>query len=300
MFREIAGILNNHHSTRFLAVREVLVVVGTYMVYSLSKNLIDSTPVLQAFSNAWKLVALQERLGLAQEATIQVWASNYSMGFMAFLAYLYSIGLWVALMGSAILLFAFRRDLYWRLRTVFLITMGVAVIVFALYPVAPPRMLPDYGMTDVVVMLGLNPIEHSDSIFSYNRFAAMPSLHIAWSVLITLAWFKMGWKWGRLLAVAYLGFMTLAVIATANHYIMDVIGGVLLLIFALWMTGLPRRLRVLTGDRDLREMIPALTTAAFPETGYRDRYYQRTPVHVPVGPVGGPPVEIPYWDGALK
>jgi hypothetical protein len=247
---------NRGHTTRFLAIREVLLILGTYIVYSSSKNIIDPTPVLRAFSNAWEVVDFERNLGLAHEATIQNWASNYSMGFLGFLAYLYAVGLWIALIGSAALLFSFRREIYWRVRTIFLITMGVALVVFAIYPLAPPRMLPNFGMADVVVLLGLNPVEYSDSPFSYNKYAAMPSLHIAWSILIFVAWIRVGWRWGKLIAGLYLVLMTLAVIATANHYVIDVLAGGLLLIFAFWLMNANSVFRKMVEDRDLRDILP--------------------------------------------
>jgi hypothetical protein len=174
--------------------------------------------------------------------------------------------------------------------------MGTAVVIFALYPLAPPRLLPEYGMTDIVVMMGLNPVEKSDSAFSYNKFAAMPSLHIAWSVLITLAWFKVGWKPAKVISSVYLGLMTLAVIATANHYVLDVFAGVLLLVFAVWVIDLPLKVRRMLEDRDFRHLKPAWVSA-FPETGYRSAYYQSTPSAAGPLPVGGPP-ESTYWDFA--
>ena len=122
---------NTGHTSRFLATREVLVLFTTYLVYSVSKNLIDPTPILKAFSNAWSLIALENRLGLAHEATIQLWASAYSMGFMTFLAYFYSVGLWLALLGSAAFLFVYNRRMYWSLRNIYVITMISAVVIFA-------------------------------------------------------------------------------------------------------------------------------------------------------------------------
>jgi hypothetical protein len=273
MIASLKAIFKNEgRPTWCLAVRETTLIFVTYLVYSLSKNIIDPTPILRAFGNAWDVVALERSLGLAHEATIQVWASAYSMGFIAFLAYLYAVGLWVALIGSAVLLFAFKRDLYWQLRTVFLITMYTAVVVFALYPLAPPRMLPGYGMTDVVVMLGLNPVEDSKSIFGYNKFAAMPSLHIAWSSLVMLAWWRAGWGTGKIIAATYLFFMTLAVIATANHYVLDVVAGVALLGFALWLVKLPSKLKGFVQERDLRHIKLSLPMP-YPESGFYAGYH---------------------------
>jgi membrane-associated phospholipid phosphatase len=134
-------------------------------------------------------------------------------------------------------------------------------------------------MTDVATMLGLIPDAGSRTFFGYNEFAAMPSLHIAWSALIAVAWFKMKWKWGKILSSVYLVLMTLAVVATANHYVLDVVAGVLLLVFAAWAVGWPTRLKRLLEDRDMRDLrelgqMVRRWPHPFPETGFRMGYHR--------------------------
>ncbi len=297
MAKSVVGYFRNEgHTTRFLAVREVLILFSTYLVYSVSKNLIDSTPILKAFGNAWALVEFEKKLGIAHESTIQIWASLYSTGFLHFLGYFYAIGLWVALLGSAVFLFVVNRRLYWSMRNMYLVTMLTAVVIFAVYPLAPPRLLPGYGMSDVAHSLGLLPSEGSRSFFGYNEFAAMPSLHIAWSSLIVLGWFKLGWKWPKVISVAYLALMTLAVVATANHYILDVVAGVLLLMFAMWVVGLPQSVRSMLEDRDLRDLRELMRgwSQPFPESGFVGGYHRNSePARVPVN--GGMPFSDSSW-----
>lgn len=293
----IAFWRNTGHSTRFLVSREVLLLFSTYLVYSVSKNLIDSTPILKAFGNAWSLVELEKRLGIAHESTIQIWASLHSVAFLHFLAYFYAIGLWVALLGSTVYLFVRNRRLYWPMRNMYLVTMISAVIIFAIYPLAPPRLLPGYGMTDVAHTLGLLPSEGSRSFFGYNEFAAMPSLHIAWSCLIALAWFKLGGGFGKVVVSIYLALMTLAVVATANHYILDVVAGVLLLLFAMWVVGLPASVKKMLEYRDLNDLRDMMTSwpQSFPESGFRMGYHRKiNPVHAPIA------VADPFGDTALR
>ncbi len=269
---------NTGHSTRFLAIREVLILFSTYLVYSVSKNLIDATPILQAFGNAWKLVELEKTLGIAHESTIQVWASLHSIVILNFLGYFYAIGLWVVLLGSAAYLFVRNRRLYWPMRNMYLVTMLTAVVVFAVYPLAPPRLLPGYGMTDVAHDLGLLPTGGSRSFFGYNEFAAMPSLHIAWSTLIVVGWWKLGMSWAKILSLVYLAIMTLAVVATANHYILDVFAGFALLLFAMWVVGIPAGVKKMVEYRDLQDLRNVVQgwPHVFPEAGFLDGYHRST------------------------
>lgn len=219
---------------RVLAVRELSLVVGCYLAYAAAKNAFDSTPVLRAFGNAWKLVEIQKALGIDVEARVQVFVARISDVLLFAIAWFYWVGLWVGLFATAIVLFSLRRKLYFEMRTIFLVTLVSALVIFALFPLAPPRMLPGYGLTDMVNLLGLNPMENSRSVFSYNKFAAMPSLHVTWAALIALAWARAGWKWPAVAAFVYFLLMTFAVIATANHYTLDVVGGLALLAFAIW------------------------------------------------------------------
>ena len=148
-------------------------------------------------------------------------------------------------------------------------------------------------MTDVAQVLGLLPSEGSRSFFGYNEFAAMPSLHIAWSSLILFAWYKLGSKWGKIISSAYVALMMLAVVATANHYILDVVAGVLLLLFAMWVVGLPASVKKMLEDRDLRDLRGKMIgwPQLYPESGFRMGYHRSiNPVPVPVGmdaPFGG-------------
>ena len=219
---------------KFLAAREASLVVGCYLAYAAAKNAFDSTPVLKAFGNAWKLVGLEKSLGLDVEARVQVFTARASDFFLTAIAWFYWVGLWVGLIATAVVLFTLRRKLYFEMRTIFLVTLVTALAIFAIYPLAPPRMLPGYGVSDMVTMLGLNPMENSRSVFSYNKFAAMPSLHVTWAALIALAWARAGWKWPAIVGFIYFVLMTFAVVATANHYTLDVVGGLALLAFAIW------------------------------------------------------------------
>lgn len=235
MLAYLRHILTSRDLTlKALAAREVSLVVGCYLAYAAAKNAFDATPVLRAFGNAWRLVSVEKALGIDFEARVQVLTARLSDGLLHSIAWFYWVGLWVGLIGTAVILFTYRRSLYFQMRTIFLVTLVTALAIFVIFPLAPPRMLPGYGLSDMVNMLGLNPMENSRSVFSYNKFAAMPSLHVTWAALIALAWARAGWKWPAVLGFAYFLLMTFAVVATANHYTLDIIGGLALLAFAVW------------------------------------------------------------------
>ena len=119
-----------------------------------------------------------------------------------------------------------RADIYRPLRNTLLLTNVIAFAVFWLYPVAPPRMLG--GFTDVVSSTHAFGSWHTGSLASHaNEFAAMPSLHIAWAAWCTFAVWQAtpGASGLRTLAVIYPCVTTFAVIATGNHFVLDVLAG---------------------------------------------------------------------------
>jgi PAP2 superfamily len=119
--------------------------------------------------------------------------------------------------------------LYWRrperyrpARSVLFATTGLALIGFWAYPLAPPRLTPGHGFQDT-----LHPDSNPFGAFTKlaNQFAAMPSLHIAWStwcalVLVTAA----PYLWVRVLGAIYPITTLVVVLGTANHWLLDAVG----------------------------------------------------------------------------
>jgi len=215
--------------------KEIALILGFYLAFALAKNLTDPSPVLKAVSNGWGLIRLESALALNQESFIQQVVGGISLGALIGLTYFYVAGMWLALIGMAVVLFIKKRAAYVNLRRVFVFTMILGAVVFALYPLAPPRFMPGLGMTDTVTLLGLDPAPTSDSAISYNRFAAMPSLHYAWALLVMIGTFKLGGLWFKILGVTYQALMFVSIIATANHYVLDAVAGAVLLLVAMYV-----------------------------------------------------------------
>jgi hypothetical protein len=218
--------------------KEIALVVACYLTFALAKNLTDPSPVLKAVSNGWSLIRLESALALNFESLIQQVVGRISLGALIGFTYFYAVGMWLGLAGMAVVLFIKNRPAYILLRRTFVISMILGAIVFALYPLAPPRFMPGLGMTDTVTLLGLDPAPSSDSAISYNRFAAMPSLHYAWALLVMIGTFKLGGRWIKLLGFSFQALMFVAIIVTANHYVLDAIAGALLLLVALYIVNL--------------------------------------------------------------
>jgi PAP2 superfamily len=120
-----------------------------------------------------------------------------------------------------------RADIYRPLRNALVLVNVLAFVVFWRFPVAPPRMLP--GFVDVVASTHAIGSWHTGALASAaNQLAAMPSLHIAWAVWCTIVlWTISSRRWVRAVAVIYPCLTALAVLATGNHYTLDIVGGLL-------------------------------------------------------------------------
>jgi hypothetical protein len=124
-------------------------------------------------------------------------------------------------------LFVRHRDRYPKLRRVLALTTLVCLVI-QLVPVAPPRLLPDYGYVDTA-------LKYNESVYSLgfgaDQLSAMPSVHVAWAVLIAWAAARIGsgpWRW---LGAAHAVLTVLVVVVTANHFWADGIVAVGVLAF---------------------------------------------------------------------
>jgi membrane-associated phospholipid phosphatase len=124
---------------------------------------------------------------------------------------------------------------YARARTALAAVTGLAFIVFWLFPVAPPRLLPArFGIIDTLVAGSGHP-ESALISAAGDQYASMPSVHVAWAVWCAMAIYPVARHWAvRVLAIAYPLVTTLVVVSTGNHFFLDVIAGALLA-FATWV-----------------------------------------------------------------
>ena len=121
-----------------------------------------------------------------------------------------------------------RADIYRPLRNSLVLINLLGFVVFWRYPVAPPRMLG--GFTDVVAASHTLGSWHTGALASdANQLAAMPSLHLAWAAWCTVAVWRITKRPAlRALGVLYPVLTGFAVLATGNHYVLDIVGGLML------------------------------------------------------------------------
>jgi hypothetical protein len=209
---------------------ELLLVVWLCWVYDMINNLAPLRLGV-ALGHARAILHLEQTLHLDPEHALDSWlAGHHTLGLV--LSLYYDNAHFVVTLGLLGWLWWRRPDIYRPLRNSLVIVNLLGFAVFWLYPVAPPRMLK--GFTDVVAASHTFGSWHTGALASQaNQLAAMPSLHIAWAVWCTIAvWRLSGARLLRMLAVVYPCVTAVAVLATGNHFLFDIFGGLLVIAIA--------------------------------------------------------------------
>jgi hypothetical protein len=213
--------------------KEVLYIAAFYGVYSFIRNTQGSASVsaAKAFSHAREVIRVEEALGLYFEQSVQEAFLDWRP-FIQFWNLFYGTFHFVVTIAALVLLFRRFPARYPRWRNTLATTTALALIGFATYPLMPPRLLPTaYGYVDTLkVYGGLWSFESGPVAQVSNQYAAMPSLHFAWSAWSALVLYPMVTRrWLQVLVAFYPVATLFAIVVTANHFWLDAAGGALLL-----------------------------------------------------------------------
>lgn len=210
--------------------REAILIGAAILAYFGIRNL-TAGGAEAAFANADDLLRLERALSIAVEDSVQS-AIAGSAVLVTLANWVYIWGHWPVILATAAALLLFRRDRYYLLRNALFVSAAIGFLFFALFPVAPPRML-DLGLVDTVT-------EQSHAYRALqppgltNQYAAFPSLHAGWNLLVG-AVLVHSFRNPAVRAFAVLSplAMTLAVVATANHFVLDVAAGAVVVLVSL-------------------------------------------------------------------
>ncbi len=221
---------------------ELLLVLPAYLAYHLVRGAVEGRAD-QAFANARALIQAERTLGIFWEVTLQELILGHHLLISAFNGvYIYGHMPLIALLAIWILLF--RPEAFARYRNAFLLSGAIGLIFFVTLPMAPPRMIEGAGFVDTIT-LHSNAYRVLQPPAFVNQYAAMPSLHFGWNLLVGLALFQTTCMWYvRSFALLLPAAMLAGIVLTGNHYILDAAVGGAIAIVALWLaTAANRRLR---------------------------------------------------------
>ena len=224
--------------------REIALFTGLYVIYTAARWLVHSH-LTTALSNAHWVISVEHDAHLGIEGSVQRALHFEPMSWLLSNVYLAA----QLVVPVIVLVFTYlrARPIYISLRNTIIAIWLIAIPVFALFPVAPPRMA-GIGLGEAATRGSAIGLTGHSTIF-YNPYAAVPSLHVGVALAVSLAMAAaVRRRWLKLLALLWAPLVTLAVIATGNHYLFDVVTGALAAAigYALgcWVTSLvnaPRR-----------------------------------------------------------
>ncbi|MET7284857.1 phosphatase PAP2 family protein [Streptomyces sp. NPDC005573] len=226
---------------------EVLLIAVSYWTYSLIRNAVPEQRA-EALRNADAVWRFEHRLGLAVEQSVNH-AANADSWLIIGMNYYYATLHFVITLGVLVWLYRRHPGRYAAARLVLFATTGVALAGYYLFPLAPPRLMRGGRFVDTVMVHHTwGSMASGDLKHMSNQYAAMPSMHIGWSLWCGLTVFALASvPWARVLGLLYPLLTLLVIVATANHFWLDAVGGVLCLAFGfavarLWYGGMPHAL----------------------------------------------------------
>jgi hypothetical protein len=223
---------------------EILLIAVSYWTYSLIRNAVPEQKA-QALRNADWLWRTEHHLGIAVEESVNHAADSVTWLIVG-MNYYYATLHFIVTLSVLVWLYRSHPGRYAATRLVLFTTTGVALVGYYLYPLAPPRLMPGGGFVDtVMVHRTWGSMASGDLKHMSNQYAAMPSMHIGWSLWCGLTIFALASvPWVRVLGLLYPAVTLVVIVATANHFWLDAVGGALCLLFGftvarLWYGGLP-------------------------------------------------------------
>lgn len=222
---------------------EILLLASALPLYYLVRGQAHER-VPEAIRRGVDVIHLEKSLGIFWEVELQSWALSYDWA-VTLLNGFYLYGHLPVIGALAVWLYFWHRPQYLFMRNAFLLSGAIALVIYVNFPTAPPRLIPDYlgfGFVDTVVQQYDTGRPLTPSFF-VNEYAAMPSMHFGWNLLVGLAM----WMASRnILVRAFAVLMPLAmftdIVLTANHYILDAVlalpvvaVGILLAIGGRWL-----------------------------------------------------------------
>jgi hypothetical protein len=208
------------------AKNELLLGLVLFMVYSLVTMLPEQGRTQTARDHGEMLFRLERALHIDIEPALNGWLANQPV-LRVFANYEYAITYIASALALLTWLFIRHPERYRTARNAFVMLNLAGLACFALFPVMPPRLMPDLGFVDTVTegrtwgSWGSPMVQHAD------QFAAVPSLHMAWTMWVGVELARVKAKrWVQWLNVAHILLTLYVILATANHFLVDAVAAV--------------------------------------------------------------------------
>src|SRR4051812_46029520 len=213
-------------------VRELMLVVALLLLYKYGR-LLGRDHVNEALHNARDVIGIERTLGVFSEARLQdVFMRDTAL--IRFLNVYYLVAHVAVTAAAFVWLYVRHADMYRRFRNVMITITLAGLVGHLLVPLAPPRMFPHLGFVDTARVFGPASYGAGSPYKGFaNQFAAMPSLHFGWALVIAWAVLLATTSKWRFVVLAHPVITLAAIVLTANHYWLDAVAATALFAFAL-------------------------------------------------------------------
>ena len=201
--------------------------LGFYVAYQAARGLADRGGVAAAFANGEWIIELQRDLHSMFELTLQAAVESSGLLIQAT-----SLTYWLsqfAVVGIALVWVYFKaHERFYGFRNTLIVGNLIGLVGYVLVPTAPPRMFPEAGFVDTLA--AHSTVNHSSTFvaFASNPYAAMPSLHALDALIVSVVMGTVVRRWwAKALWLAWAPWVWFAVMATGNHFWLDVAAGIL-------------------------------------------------------------------------
>ncbi len=210
---------------------EAVLLVGLMVIYWLIRGALPERTA-DAFARADHIIRIEQRLGIFWESGWQEHIIG-SRALVDIVNGIYLYGHLPLLVASGIWIYVQSRERYRVYRNALLISAVIGLFIYGFFPVAPPRLMPNLGFVDTIAMFN-NKSNTMQPGFIVNHYAAVPSLHFGWALLVGIALIDIARNWWvRAFAVLFPTFMFFAIVLTGNHFIFDAMAGALVVLLAI-------------------------------------------------------------------
>jgi membrane-associated phospholipid phosphatase len=205
--------------------RQVSLFAAAYVGYQVVRGLINDGNVHKPFGDATRIIDLERVLHVFIEPRIQAWASNkHPLMDIADWSYLNAHD--IVTIGALTFIYLRRNDSFYFVRNMLMIAMAIALVGYAVYPTAPPRLMPEWGFTDSISQFLGTSVDDGPGKAFMNFYAAVPSMHVCFALIIGWPMSRLVTRWPAKIAWRlYPLWITFVVVATGNHYLTDVFLG---------------------------------------------------------------------------
>ena len=206
------------------AIAQLGIFVLADLCYETVRGIAESNQAVP-FQNARTIVSTEKSLHFFVEQSIQSWAMGHRV-LIDFANFMYVNSHFVITTSALVWLYLRHNDRFYFVRNMFVVAMGLALAGYLLLPTAPPRFFPELGFVDTLSYY-VN-VKHDSGLVTlfFNPYAAVPSMHVAFSLLIAVpALLIVRRKVIKALWALYPLVVTFVVVVTGNHWIMDALAG---------------------------------------------------------------------------